>query len=170
MDITQLILDDHHDFRRLFAQLEEIDRADTASLKAVWDHLHARLDTHAEAEERLFYPAVLKLGEGAGGKKDAAAETDDAIDDHNDIRDTGTAVDKEEVGSDAWFKAVDACNLANSKHMAEEEREAMTDFRRHADLSLRHELAVKFAAFETKNVTGVEPVDKDPKAYIAANS
>ena len=89
MDITQLILDDHHAFRRLFAQLEEIDRKDVAGLKAVWDHLHARLDTHAEAEEQLFYPAVLKLGRGAGGKPDAAAETDDAIDDHNDIRDTG---------------------------------------------------------------------------------
>ena len=54
--------------------------------------------------------------------------------------------------------------------MAEEEREAMTDFRRHADLALRHELAVRFAAFEAKNVTGVEPVDKDPQAYIASNS
>jgi hypothetical protein len=29
MDITQLILDDHHEQRRLFAILEQVDRADT---------------------------------------------------------------------------------------------------------------------------------------------
>ena len=54
--------------------------------------------------------------------------------------------------------------------MAEEEREALTDFRRHADLQLRHDLAVKFAAYEARNVMGVKPVDKDAKAYIEANS
>ncbi len=170
MDITQLILDDHAGFRKLFAQIEQIDRKDTASLKAVWERLHRWLDTHAQAEENLFYPEVLKLGTGAGGKDDAADETEDAIEDHNDIRDTAEAVGREEVGSDAWFKAVDKCNYANSDHMAEEEREALTDFRRHADLTLRHEIAVKFAAYEAEHITGVKPVDKDAKAYIKANS
>ncbi|MBE7217992.1 MAG: hemerythrin domain-containing protein [Caulobacteraceae bacterium] len=170
MDITQLILDDHASFRKLFAQIEQIDRKDTKSLQAVWTRLRHFLDTHAQAEEELFYPQVLKLGTGAGGKKDAADETEDAIDDHNDIRDTAEAVEKEEVGSDAWFEAVDKCNCANSDHMAEEEREALTDFRRHSDLQLRHDLAVKFAAYEAKHVTGVKPVDKDAQEYIAANS
>ena len=32
MDITQLILDDHHEQRRLFAILEQIDPADTGTL------------------------------------------------------------------------------------------------------------------------------------------
>ena len=32
MDITQLILDDHHEQRRLFAILEQIDRGDTKAL------------------------------------------------------------------------------------------------------------------------------------------
>ena len=125
---------------------------------------------YAQAEENLFYPEVLKLGAGAGGKKDAADETEDAIDDHNDIRDTAEAVDKEAVGSEAWFAAVEKCNCANSDHMAEEEREALTDFRRHSDLQLRHDLAVKFAAFEAVHIDGVKPVDKDAKAYIQANS
>ena len=37
LDITQLILDDHYEQRRLFAILEQIDRADTGVLSAIWD-------------------------------------------------------------------------------------------------------------------------------------
>ena len=170
MDITQLILDDHADFRRIFAEIEEIGRGDLKALEAVWGRLHARLDTHAEAEEILFYPEVLKLGTGQGGKDDAAAETIDAIEDHNDIRDTAKAVDEQPVGSDAWFAAINACNKANSEHMAEEEREALTDFRLHAGLEMRHDLAVKFAGFEAQNAAGVVSHDLDPKAYVAQNS
>jgi hypothetical protein len=50
--------------------------------------------------------------------------------------------------------------------MAEEEREGLTDFRRYASLQLRHDLAVAFAAFEARHYTGVQPVDKDPAAYV----
>jgi hypothetical protein len=43
LDITQLILDDHHEQRRLFALLEEIDSKDTRSLTAIWGRLSAFL-------------------------------------------------------------------------------------------------------------------------------
>jgi hypothetical protein len=167
MDITQLILDDHHEQRRLFATLEQIERTDTDSLKAVWTRLAAFLDLHAEAEERLFYPALLNLGEGTGGVHTPAEETDDAIHDHNDIRDAVAEAAEHAVGSDAWYEAIAAANKANGDHMAEEEREGLTDFRRSASLQTRHELAVAFAAFEASHVLGVEPIDKDPAQYIA---
>ncbi len=166
MDITQLILDDHHEQRRLFAILEQIDRADTAALSAVWDRLAAFLEVHAAAEEAHFYPELLRVGTGAGGMATPAAETVDAISDHNEIRDTITAVADHEVGSDAWYVAVAAVNEANSDHMAEEEREGLTDFRRHAGLPLRHKLAVAFASFEATHITGVPVIDKDPEAYV----
>ena len=51
MDITQLILDDHHEQRRLFAILEQIDRAETEVLSAVRDRLASFLELHAAAEE-----------------------------------------------------------------------------------------------------------------------
>jgi hypothetical protein len=170
VDITQLILDDHHEQRRLFGMLEEIDRRDTDALTAIWGRLSALLDVHAEAEEQLFYPELLRVGTGAGDKDDAKDETIDAIDDHNDIRDSGAAVDGHEVGSDGWFEAVAAANKANGDHMAEEEREGLADFRRHASLQLRHDLAVAFAAFEARHVTGVKPVDKDPEEYVAEHT
>ena len=66
--------------------------------------------------------------------------------------------------------AVAAANKENGDHMAEEEREGLTDFRRSAALSTRHDLAIAFAAFEAVHFTGVNAVDKDPKAYVAAHS
>jgi hypothetical protein len=169
MDITQLILDDHHEQRRLFAILEQIDRRNVKALRAIWGRLSAFLEVHAEAEERHFYPALLRVGSGAGGKRDAEDETEDAIKDHNEIRDAVAAAQACEVGSDAWYAAVAAANKANSDHMGEEEREGLTDFRLSADLSLRHELAVAFAAFEAIHYAGVTPVDKDPKSYVEEN-
>lgn len=170
MDITQLILDDHHEQRRLFAMLQEIGPGNTDALAAVWKRLAALLDLHAAAEERLFYPALLKLGRGSGGDETPAAETEDAIDDHNEIRDAVAAVADHQVGSDGWYEAIAAADEANGDHMAEEEREGLKDFREHASLQTRHDLAVEFAGFEAAHVTGVDAEDKDPQAYIDEHS
>lgn len=170
MDITQLILDDHAEQRRLFAIIEQLPREDSAKLSAVWTHLAAFLETHAEAEERFFYPALLKRGKGADDKDDAADETEDAIKDHNKIRDAVAAVKGHRTGSDPWFEAVAKANHANSDHMGEEERQGLTDFRINAPLKVRHDLAVEFIAFAADHITGVKAVDKDPKAYIAKNA
>jgi Hemerythrin HHE cation binding domain len=166
MDVTQLILDDHHEQRRLFAILEQIDRSDTGTLAAVWGRLATFLEVHAQAEEEIFYPELLKVGRRTGHLGTAEDETLDAIKDHNEIRDAVAAVAGHEVGSDGWYDAVAAANVANGDHMAEEEREGLTDFRREAALVRRHELAVAFAAFEARHFGGVEPVDKDPQAYV----
>jgi hypothetical protein len=166
VDITQLILDDHHEQRRLFAIMEQVGRADTGTLSAVWERLSSFLELHAAAEEEIFYPELLQVGVGAGRTDRVEDETLDAIHDHNDIRDTIAAVAGQEVGSDEWYAAVAAVNLANSDHMAEEEREGLTDFRRLARLQLRHDLAVAFAAFEARHFAGVPPVDKDPATYV----
>ena len=166
MDITQLILDEHGQQRALFAQIEQVDPKDTDALSALWSRLHALLDSHAEAEERFFYPRLMEIGKGANDADSAADETEDAIEDHNDIRDTAAAVDKEKVGSAKWFEALGKCNKANGDHMAEEERQGLTDFRRNATLEERHDLGVRFAVFEAEHLTGVKAVDKDPKKWV----
>jgi len=166
VDITQLILDDHHEQRRLFAILEQIDRTDTGSLSAVWDRLAAFLELHAQAEEEIFYPELLQVGIASRRRAGVEDETLDAIEDHNEIRDAVAEVGRHQVGTDGWYAAVAAANEANSDHMGEEEREGLTDFRRLASLQRRHELAVMFAAFEGRNFAGVEPVDKDPETYV----
>jgi hemerythrin HHE cation binding domain-containing protein len=168
MDITQLILDDHHEQRRLFAILEQVGSADAATLEQVWGRLSAFLETHARAEEEIFYPQLLYVGREAGRLGVTEDETLDAIHDHNDIRDAIAAVGSHPVGSPGWLAAVAAVNVANGDHMAEEEREGLTDFRREATLQLRHDLAVAFAAFEARHIAGVTPQDRDPAGYVRA--
>jgi len=172
MDICQLILDDHAEQRRLFGLIEQIDPENTDALSAVWGRLAAFLDAHAEAEERHFYPDLLKKGEGANDADDGTVEgeTEDAITDHNKLRDAVKAVDKHKVGTQAWIDAVGEANVVNSKHMGEEERQGLTDFRRNVSLADRHDLGVKYAAFQARHITGVKPVNKDVDDYIEKHS
>ena len=167
MDITQLILDDHEQQRRMFAALDEADREDSTALATVWDRLATFLEVHARAEEELFYPPLLELGRGATDADSAEEETEDAIGDHNSIRDAVAESRRHEPGSDAWWEAVDAARRANSTHMGEEERQGLADFRRHADADLRHELGVRFAAYEAEHREGVDSHDLDPDEYVA---
>lgn len=169
MDITQLILDDHAEQRRLFALLEEIDAGDVASLTAVWNRLSTFLEVHAEAEEKIFYPALLRVGRREDEAEEVEHEAKHAIKDHNKIRDAVAAVAGLKVGSDEWRMAVAKANEENSDHAAEEEREGLTSFRQVATVDLRHDLGVKFIAYEVRHVNGVAAVDKDPEAWVAVN-
>jgi Hemerythrin HHE cation binding domain len=166
MDITQLILDDHHEQRRRFAILEQIDAANVTALGDIWARLAVFLEVHAAAEEAIFYPELVRLAVGPQPLATAEPETLDAIHDHNEIRDAIALVTGHQAGSPGWRAAVAAANLANSDHMAEEEREGLTDFRRRVSLAERHALAVAFADFEARNFAGVRPVDRDPEDYV----
>ena len=166
MDITELILDDHHEQRRRFALLEQMDSASVAALSDVWARLAVFLEVHAAAEEEIFYPELVKLALVRRPLARAEPETVDAIYDHNEIRDAIAAVRPHRVGSPEWRDAIAAVNLANGDHMAEEEREGLTDFRHRVTLPQRHELAVGFVTFEAQNFAGVRPVDRDPQEYL----
>jgi hypothetical protein len=159
-DITALILDDHHAFRRGFARLD--DATDNRALKAVWDQLATHLEIHAEAEEEILYPHLLKRGENA------EEETEDAIRDHNKIRDAIVEANRHPVGSDEWWRAVWEARTENSEHLAEEEDEALPDFRKHASVELRAELGAKWLVFygEHPHGKGLKIRDKDPEKYI----
>jgi hypothetical protein len=169
VDITELILADHHEQRRMFAMLDDVDPEDTGTLGVLWTRLAAMLEVHAQAEELFFYPELLKLGERLRDSTEVD-ETEDAIGDHNDIRDGILEAAKHDVGSAGWWKGVTAAREANDEHMGEEEHEGLADFRRHAGWELRHRLAIPFAAYEAEHVTGVPIEDKDPKQYVQDNS
>jgi len=161
-DITQLILDDHDTFRREFAALD--DAEGTEQLRAVWEPLAALLDLHAVAEEAVFYPQLLRRGD------DAEDETVDAIGDHNDIRDGVHEAAQHPIGSPQWWEAVRRARMANSDHMAEEEDEALADFRRNTPLSTREDLGRQFLEFKTNHADArdLNTSNKDPEGYINA--
>ena len=69
MDITQLILDDHHQ-QRAFAILEEVDRADTRTLETLWARLlGAPGGARRRGGEKIFYPELLRSGMSTGGRE-----------------------------------------------------------------------------------------------------
>lgn len=163
-DITALILEDHYAFRVGFARLDDAKGAD--ELEAVWEPLALHLEIHAEAEERILYPHLLGRGEHAED------ETDDAIRDHNKIRDGIEEAGRHPVGSDAWWKGVWKARTENSEHLAEEEDEVLPDFRKHASRELRIELGARWLRFfgEHPQGKGLSFADKDPAKYIEENS
>jgi len=165
-DIIALIYEDHDWLRRHFFLLDEAET--DAELRAIWEPLATRLDTHAQAEEEVFYPVLLKVGDSG----DPVDETDDAIDDHNSIRDAVRRARELEVGSDEWFDAVGEARTENGEHLDEEEREALPDFIKSATLEQRHELAMQWLQFYAAHAAGtaVDDSDKDPATYIAENS
>jgi hypothetical protein len=170
MDVTEVILHQHAEQRRMFAMLEEWPRDDTDGLAALWKRLEILLEVHAEAEEKFFYPELVHLGTGGGDADSVDEEVEDAVKDHNEIRDAIRKARDLEPGADDWFAAVLDANVANSDHMAEEERQDLTDFRRHATLARRHDLAVQFLRFEAQHwATGVPLEDKDPEGFVEDN-
>ncbi|MGH3492621.1 MAG: hemerythrin domain-containing protein [Sciscionella sp.] len=165
-DICDLILDEHERFRRRFAELDEQREAGGAVLSRLWEPLAATLDRHAAAEEAVFYPALLERGTRAED------ETDDAVGDHNKIRDAVRDSGHAETGSAQWWEAVWAARRENSEHMGEEERGALADFRANTEPALRDELGTRFTEFNTRHASGqdVDTSDKDPQRYIEENT
>ncbi|MEN0140136.1 MAG: hemerythrin domain-containing protein [Rhodococcus sp. (in: high G+C Gram-positive bacteria)] len=165
-DIIELIFDDHEWFRRQFAALDELKsrrRVESTAVEAVWTPLAKRLDLHAAAEEEIFYPQLLRVGEDA----EAEAETLDAIGDHNDIRDGVRAAAGNPILSEEWWAAVGRTRRANDEHMAEEEREGLADFRTAPD-DLRESLGRRFAEYFLihRSLSDVDTSDKDPEEYV----
>ncbi len=164
-DITALILDEHEWFRRQFAALDDLqaqEPLDVEAVRALWGRLAAKLDVHAVAEEQIFYPQLLRFGD------DPEEETLDAIGDHNDIRDGVHQAGQLPIGTGPWWEAVGRARKANDEHMGEEEREGLSDFRRHAPAGLRDELGKQFAEFleEHRTTAGLDVSDKDPEEYV----
>jgi Hemerythrin HHE cation binding domain len=161
-DITQLILDDHETFRREFAAMDDTDEPE--QLHEVWEPLAALLELHAAAEEAIFYPQLLRRGDNAED------ETVDAIGDHNDIRDRVHEAARYPVGGEQWWDAVRKARVANSEHMAEEEDDALADFRRNAPLRVREDLGRQFLKFKADHADArdLDTSDKDPQGYVRA--
>ena len=159
-DICELILEQHSEFRRRFAELDDLRDADAETLVGVWQPLADLLEDHAEAEEELFYPHLLDLGD------EPVDETEDAITDHNDITDAVEASKQLEPGSDRWWGAVDDARRENSAHTAEEERGALADFRRNAPDELREEIGTAWLAWHGEHVGGHDRDEKDVVDYV----
>lgn len=117
---------------------------------------------------RLHRGKDLLPAAARAGADDPEGETLDAIGDHNDIRDGVREANVAAVGTDEWWAAVGRTRVANDDHMGEEEREGLSDFRRHAPIGLREALGEQCSVFmaEHPTIRGLKIADRDPQAYV----
>ncbi len=165
-DITRLVLLDHETLRRQFADLDDAQASgELSAIVAAWEPLASLLDLHAEAEEVVFYPPLLAVGDHAED------EAEDAIKDHNKIRDAVRDAATREPGSPEWWEAVGRARTENSKHIGEEEREALPDLRLNSDLTTLDELGRRWLEFRARHERSpaIDAVDKDVDDYLAAH-
>jgi hypothetical protein len=161
LDITGLVLAEHDRFRRQFSEVMA-SRDDLDQATKLWKELDDELEVHASAEEELLYPRLLAVGD------DDRSETDDAIRDHNDIRDTAREADQHEPGSEQWWDALQKCQDATSHHLDEEERDVLPELRERLSDDERSELGEQWLAFHERHeaAQGLSGEDKDPEQYI----
>jgi hemerythrin-like domain-containing protein len=160
-EITALVMSEHDAFRRAFSTLNEAD-----DLAVAWTELAERLEVHAVAEERLFYPVL------ADEVDDGVDETKTAVREHNDIRHAVADVAEHKVGSTAWWDAVGNAQQVNGDHMAEEEREFIPGFKEGVDADRRDELGMEWLKLhdEHDHARGLSGADADPQAVADAEA
>ena len=159
-DITVVIEREHDALRQHFRSLDR--GAGEQELEQAWRSLVQLLEVHASAEEVLLYPDVVRAVD------DGAEQTEDAVRDHNGIRDSVRAVDRYAAGSDSWWAAVELARRVNDAHLHEEEREVLPSLRRSMDRHRREELGQQWAAFhaEHQQAQGLSGDATDPQAVI----
>jgi aspartyl-tRNA synthetase len=141
-----------------------LTRSHVETLRSLWGSLAIHLEVHAEAEERILYPVLVPRG----GRK-SGEETEDAIRDHNKIRDAIRAAEQAKIGSEEWWKAVGEARKENTEHLGEEEDEALPDFRKHTSKATREEMGRKWREFYMKHPKGKGlklNQNKDPEEYV----
>ncbi|MDP9417444.1 MAG: hemerythrin domain-containing protein, partial [Actinomycetota bacterium] len=155
-DVTVLIEREHDAIRARFAALDRGSPA--AELEQDWAGLVQLLEVHASGEEALLYPHLAKAA------TDGTEETEEAVRDHNHIRDSIRAVAGYTVGSDLWWARVELARRVNDEHLREEERDVLPLFRRSVDRDRREDLGQQWAAFheEHQGARGLSLDDADP--------
>ena len=92
-DIIELVLEDHQAVAALFDKLQAATSADDQT--ALYAQAKDALERHASAEEKVLYPRVRK--EVPEGKE----ESKDAIEEHDQIRESLKEVEEHDAGSRA---------------------------------------------------------------------
>ena len=167
-DIVALIYEDHDWFRRYFLLLDGC--RGNEELTAVWEPLAdpARHPRAGRGGGLLPGPAARRVATGG----DPEDETDDAITDHNEIRDAVRASREHEVGQRRVVGGGEQGPRGERRAPRGGGARGADRRRQEPDLDQRHDLrdAVAELLRPPPAGKGVDDTDKDPDEYIAENS
>jgi hemerythrin superfamily protein len=143
-DIIDLVLHDHHAVAGLFDELQAAKGADAQA--KLFAQVKDALEHHAAAEERVLYPRVRK--EAREGKE----EVKDALEEHDQIRESLKEVEEHEAGTELFMLAVVQLVATTKHHVGVEEAELLPDFRNSSEASERESLGREFEKAKLQTV------------------
>ena len=141
-DIIDLVLRDHHAVESLFEKLQAaVGAEDQATLFA---QTREALERHASAEEKVLYPRVRKE------VPDGREEVEDAVGEHDQIRESLKEVEEHDAGTELFTLAVAQLVATTKHHVGVEEEELLPDFRENSEASEREDLGRRFEEAKAK--------------------
>jgi hypothetical protein len=135
-DVVDLILADHRLFEDLLHQLRDVTQPREAVRKALADVVAA----HAEAEEKLVYPALVR--KKAVDSEDVEHSTHEHLEGNEKML---ALLEVEDLTSEEFDEAVEELTKALAHHLDEEEREILNPARVDVAEETRQDLGRKFA-------------------------
>lgn len=144
-DIDHLITDDHAVVERQFQFLE----AHRGDRRVLVDQVAFELALHADAEERVLYPAMAQAGE--------TSEADEARQEHQEAKELLVTLSNTQPGEPEFEEALAKLIVAIRRHVAEEEQRSLPRFRQAVGGERMTELGKEFLAAKRAAPTFAHP-------------
>lgn len=127
MKATDFLTQDHRDVERLFMEFEQTPPSDGRRRQELMDQIAEELEVHAQAEEEIFYPALLTV---SGMVEEARAE-------HAEVRRLIGDAEGRDPSSAQFTEKVGQLKQAVQHHVAEEEGRMFRDAERLGEAELQ---------------------------------
>ncbi|MFA9431622.1 hemerythrin domain-containing protein [Egicoccus sp. AB-alg2] len=147
-DIIDLLLQDHHEFRELFAELE---RSEDEFKEELFHYLVARLASHEAAEESVVHPALRDE------VPDGEAVAEQVMQEEADAEQLLHRMTKLEVASPEWEDALVTLQGDVLAHAEHEEREEFPRLRERLDIEHRRKIGRTFTTLRDSGPTRPHP-------------
>ncbi|WP_219419169.1 alpha/beta hydrolase fold domain-containing protein [Pseudonocardia nigra] len=144
-DVDHLIADDHAVVERQFQHLE----AGRGDRRVLVDQVAFELALHADAEERVLYPAMAEAGE--------THEAEEGRDEHQEAKELLVTLNNSDPGEPEFEDALSRLIASIRHHVAEEEGEFLPRFRQAVGPERMAELGKEFLAAKRAAPTFAHP-------------
>ena len=116
MDVYKLLKEDHQKVKSIFEELEATTERAVKKRETLFETLKTELTVHAEAEETLFYPRVLK-------PKETHDITLEALEEHKVVKTLLAELDADPKDTEEWSAKLKVLKENVEHHVEEEEGE-----------------------------------------------
>jgi hypothetical protein len=141
MRITTILKKDHRVVSGMFLTLETLGRASTVARNTLFQTIKTELESHAKAEEEVFYTAVARVGSG-----EAQEVTGHSRDEHQEIIDLLAEIDMMGPNAAQFMAKVAELKQTVQHHVQEEETKVHTLATEHMYTEELEELGRRFTA------------------------